>query len=181
MTTQNISRVAPPAARPHLWIGGRAMSIISRRASYGIRALYRLAERATEGGSATIAWLAENEHLPRKYLEQVVRDLRQAHLVDSRSGPHGGCRLARPADQITVGDVVRALDGEPRPGHCLEEGDDHVEADCPGCWGLKTCAIRGVWLELQVAMNRVLDSTTITDLVLRQAELQSAQADNYQI
>ena len=157
------------------------MSIISRRASYGLRTMYRLAEAATDGGSATIAWLAENEQLPRKYLEQVLRDLKQAHLVDSRSGPHGGCRLAKPATEITVGDVVRALDGEPRPGHCLEEGHDNEQADCPGCWGISTCAMREVWLELQAAMNRVLDSRTIADLMRRQHELRTVKADNYQI
>jgi Rrf2 family protein len=157
------------------------MSLISRRASYGLRTMFRLAERAAGGRGATIAWLAENEHLPRKYLEQVLRDLKQAGLVDSRSGPNGGCRLARPATEITVGDVIRALDGELRPGHCMEEGHAHDEADCPGCWGLDTCAMREVWVALQAAMNRVLDGTTIADLGRRQAELTAVTTPNYQI
>jgi Rrf2 family protein len=157
------------------------MALISRRASYGLRTMFRLTERAAEGGGATIAWLAEHERLPRKYLEQVLRDLKQAGLVDSRSGPNGGCRLARPATGITVGDVVRALDGELRPGHCLEEPHPHEEEDCPGCWGLDTCAMREVWVALQAAMNEVLDGTTIADLVRRQAELTVATTPNYQI
>ena len=98
--------------------------------------------------------------------------------MDSRSGPNGGCRLAKPAHEITVGDVVRALDGDPRPGHCLEEGHDNEQADC---WGTSTCAMREVWLELQAAMNRVLDSSTIADLVRRQHELVSETTTNYQI
>lgn len=157
------------------------MSLISRRASYGLRTMFRLAERAAEGGGATIGWLAENEHLPRKYLEQVLRDLKQAGLVDSRSGPNGGCRLARPAGEITVGDVVRALDGELHPGHCLEEGHAHDAADCPGCWGLKTCSMRELWTKLQSAMDEVLDGASIADLVRRQAEMAAATAPNYQI
>lgn len=157
------------------------MAIISRRASYGLRTMFRLAERAEEGAGATIAWLAENEKLPRKYLEQVLRDLKQAGLVDSRSGPNGGCRLARSAADISVGDVVRALDGELRPGHCLEEGHAHSEADCPGCWGLDTCAMREIWLDLQAAMNRALDAVSIADMVRRQRDLDARRAENYQI
>ncbi len=146
------------------------MSFISRRASYGLRTMYRLAERAERGEGATIKWLAENEHLPRKFLEQVVRDLAQAQLLECKPGPRGGCRLARPADTVTVGDVVRALDGEIRPGHCLEEAHDD-RSDCPGCWGPQTCALREVWLKLQTAVDAVLDGSSIADLVARQREL----------
>lgn len=155
------------------------MSLISRRASYGLRTMYRLAEQAPTGETATIAWIAEHEHLPKKYLEQVLRALKQAGLVDSRSGPHGGCRLAKPASEITVGDVVRALDGEVRPGHCLEEGHTHDASDCPGCWGMKTCAMREVWVHLQAAINQSLDATTIADLVARQHELSRGAAPDY--
>ena len=157
------------------------MALISRRASYGLRTMCRLAERAEEGKGATIAWLAENEHLPRKYLEQALRDLKQARLVDSRPGPRGGCRLARPAREISVGDVVRALDGPITPGHCLEEGHVHDDDDCAGCWGLATCAMREVWLDLQKAINGVLDATTIADLVARQRELVRDVTADYQI
>ncbi len=157
------------------------MAIISRRASYGLRTMYRLAERAEEGSSATIAWLAENENLPRKYLEQVLRDLKQAKLVDSRSGPRGGCRLARPAEEITVGQVIRALDGELQPGHCLEDPLPQSDLDCPGCRGLNTCAMREVWLDLQNAMDRVLDGVSIADLVRRQRELNGELVGDYQI
>lgn len=157
------------------------MSLISRRASYGLRTLCRLAERAAQGQGATIAWLAEHEHLPRKYLEQVLRDLKQASLVDSRSGPHGGCRLARPAEQITVGDVVRALDGQIRPGHCLEDASGHDTATCPGCWGLASCAMREMWLRLRDTIDGALDAVTIAGLVARQQELTAGTRPDYQI
>lgn len=143
--------------------------------------MYRLAERAEEGSNATIAWLAENENLPRKYLEQVLRDLKQARLVDSRSGPRGGCRLARPAEEISVGDVIRALDGELRPGHCLEDPHAESDVDCPGCWGPGACSLREVWIDLQNAMNRILDTVSIADLVRRQRELNGKLAGDYQI
>lgn len=157
------------------------MSLISRRASYGLRTMYRLAERAEESASTTIAWLAENEHLPRKYLEQILRDLKQAKLVDSRSGPNGGCRLARPAEEITVGDVVRALDGSISLSHCLEEGHIQEHADCPGCWGVTSCSMREVWMKLQGAIDSVLDSVTIKDLLVRQRDFLSQRVENYQI
>lgn len=157
------------------------MSLISRRASYGLRTLIRLAELAPSGRAVTISQLADSEHLPHKYLEQVLRELKQAGLVDSRPGPHGGCRLARPARHITVGDVVRALDGEPRPGHCLNEGHGDDADQCPGCWGLNSCAMREVWTRLGAAMNQVLNSTTLEDLVRRQRELTSKSVADYHI
>ena len=157
------------------------MAIISRSASYGLRTMCRLAELAAADKAATIAWLAESEHLPKKYLEQVLRELKQAGLVDSRSGPGGGCRLAKPADQITVGDVVRALDGEIRPGHCLEESHAHDASDCPGCWGMKTCSVREVWVQLQTSINESLDAFTIAQLVERQRELTGVSGQDYQI
>ncbi|NPV48227.1 MAG: Rrf2 family transcriptional regulator [Armatimonadetes bacterium] len=156
------------------------MSLVSRRASYGLRAVYRLADLAEMGQSATIAELAESECLPRKYLEQVVLALRQAGVIESRRGPGGGCRLARPADAITVGDVVRALDGDPRPGHCLDaETGDH--SDCPGCWGYSTCAIRELWGQLAGVIDRALDAVTIADLRARQRQLAGQQTPDYQI
>jgi Rrf2 family protein len=157
------------------------MALISRRASYGLRTMYRLAEAAREGHGATIATLAAKEHLPRKYLEQVLRDLKQARIIESKPGPKGGCKLARAADTITVGEVVRALDGPIEPGHCLEEDARDYEGDCPGCWGIMTCSMREVWLELQEALNEVLDKTTIEDLVQRQKELSPAKVFDYQI
>lgn len=156
------------------------MPLISRRASYGLRAVYRLAELADSGGSATIAELAETEHLPRKYLEQTILALRQAGIIESRRGPGGGCRLARPAEAITVGDVVRTLDGELRPGHCLEtDAPDH--GDCPGCWGFRHCAIRELWLQLAEAIDRELGSVTIADLQVRQRQLAGQHTPDYQI
>lgn len=157
------------------------MAIISRRAGYGLRTMYRLAEHAVTGKTATIAWIAENEQMPRKYLEQVLRDLKQAGLVDSRSGPHGGCRLARPASEITVGDVIRALDGEIRLSHCLEESHSADTYDCPGCWGRTTCALREVWVQLQVSINQFLDTPTIADIVERQHELDGDITQDYHI
>ena len=155
------------------------MTLISRRASYGLRTMFRLAEAAREGHGATIAWLATRERLPRKYLEQVLRDLKQARLVESKPGPKGGCRLARAPETITVGEVVRALDGPIQPGHCLEEDAQDYGKDCPGCWGVTTCSVREVWLELREAIDEVLDRTTIADLLRRQRELVPAQ--DYQI
>lgn len=156
------------------------MSLVSRRASYGLRAVYRLADLAETGETVTIAELADTEHLPRKYLEQAVLALRQAGIIESRRGPGGGCRLARSADTITVGDVVRALDGELRPGHCLD-ADTGDHGHCPGCWGFSACAIRELWAELAATIDRTLDSVTVADLRTRQRQLTAQQAPDYQI
>jgi len=152
------------------------VALVSRKASYGIRAMTKLAEKAEENESATIAWLAEQDHLPRKFLEQVARDLRRAKLIESKPGPGGGCRLARPPDYITVGQVLRALDGDPVPSHCFEEGFSEDADDCPGCWGTKTCAIHELWERLHDDIDELLDTVTISDLLARQRALTPRRA-----
>lgn len=147
------------------------MALISRRASYGLRAMTMLAERAESGQPITISELADAEHLPRKFLEQALSDLRRAKLVSARPGPGGGCWLARPADQIAVGEVVRALDGPFTPSHCFEEGYRFGENDCPGCKGPDRCAMRELWLRLEGCINTVLGDMTVADLVERQDAL----------
>lgn len=151
----------------------------SRRTSYGLRAMRRLAEAVNQGKSATIHALAEAEQVPPKYLEQVLLELRRAGFVDSKPGPGGGYRLARPADEITVGDIVRALEGGIGPAECVEDGV--VDVDCPGCPGLSRCALREVWLRFREAAEQVLDQVSLQDLVVRQQRLLVEAEGMYQI
>lgn len=141
----------------------------------------RLAEMSYEGRIATIGWLAERENLPRKYLEQVLRDLKQAHLIESKPGPNGGCWLAKAPGEISINDVVRALDGEIRPGHCLDTAAQGNEDDCPGCWGFSTCSLREIWVDLEQTIGEVLSKTSLENLVERQRQLKPAPLGDYQI
>lgn len=83
---------------------------LSNKGRYGVRALFDLAFHG-DGGSAQIKDIAERQGIPTRFLEQIFQDLRRASLVSSKRGPKGGYQLARPSREISVGDVIRALEG----------------------------------------------------------------------
>ena len=95
------------------------MPLLSRRATYGLRAMCVLADAAENGGSVTIGKLAEADGLPRKYLERIIGQLAAAGLIKGKPGPGGGCRLALPVGEITVSAIVQALDGHTAPAPCF--------------------------------------------------------------
>lgn len=87
---------------------------LTRRSEYALLALIHLA-RAKGEGYVAVAAMAEAQGLPAKFLEQLLMALKGAHLVKSRKGPHGGYRLARPAERISLAEVIRLLDGALAP------------------------------------------------------------------
>jgi Rrf2 family protein len=128
---------------------------ISARAEYATRALLALA--ASEVDSATAQALADAQALPRKFLEAILSDLRRAGLVKSQRGADGGYRLARPATEITVGDILRAVDG-PLAG---------VRGERPETAAYEGAAehLQTVWVALRAAVRNVLDEVSIADVV----------------
>lgn len=128
---------------------------ISARTDYALRALLTLA--AAESGTATGRALAAEQHLPHKFLEAILGDLRRAGLVRTRRGPDGGYTLARPPELIAVGDVVRAVDGPlavvrgERPEQAVYEGAaEHLQT---------------LWVALRAAVRSVLDEVTLAELL----------------
>jgi Rrf2 family protein len=128
---------------------------ISARAEYAVRALLALA--ANEAESATAQVLADSQSLPRKFLEAILSDLRRAGLVRSQRGAEGGYRLARGAAEITVGDVLRAVDG-PLAG---------VRGERPETAGYTGAAenLRTVWVAVRAAVRSVLDEVSLADVL----------------
>lgn len=111
-------------------------------------------------GLLSLAEIARAEHLPLAYLEQLVGELRRAHLVEGTRGLHGGYRLTRPPSQITVGEVYRVLEGPIAPVDCTAEGYQ------PGACDMESgCLSRSVWVRVQESISQVLDSTTLADLL----------------
>jgi Rrf2 family transcriptional regulator, cysteine metabolism repressor len=143
---------------------------VSTRVHYGLRAMTELARSYRESRLLSISEIARNEDLPLAYLEQLVGELRRAGLVEGTRGVRGGYRLARAPEAITVGDVYRILEGEVAPVDCTAE--DYL----PGtCTRELVCLSRSVWERVQVAVLKVLDSTTLDDLLISEA-LQRASA-----
>jgi len=111
-------------------------------------------------GPASLAEIAAEEDLPRAYLEQLVMNLREAGLVTSTRGAHGGYELARPPEAITMAEVLRALEGPVAPMLCASEDPAHV-----GCDRSARCTVNVLWVRVRDAVTGALDSMTLADLV----------------
>ncbi len=135
--------------------------MISQKAKYALRALLALAE-ADEGVPVFIADIAESQAIPRKFLEQILLDLKHNGLVVSRRGKMGGYLLLRRAETITFGEVLRIIEGPLAPLPCLSK---MAYRRCDDCTDEKSCRIRRVFAGVADATRKVLDSTTIADAI----------------
>jgi Rrf2 family protein len=138
--------------------------LFSTKAEYGVRLMVELGRQPGDEPIALSA-LAEAERLPLSYLEHLVAKLRQSELVTSTRGAHGGYRLARPAAEITMDQVVEALEGQITPMECFHltpEGkvlcSHETDAD-------HACATKLLWTRVQGGVNKALSGTTLADLV----------------
>jgi Rrf2 family cysteine metabolism transcriptional repressor len=130
----------------------------SAKEQYALRAMAELARRYGQG-PIPLASVAQSQAISTSYLEQVVAPLRAAGLLDSRRGAAGGYVLARSPRSVTVGDVLRALDGAILPFSCLSD------AGSPPCRrGEGACGARRVWERVQEQLTEAFDSTTLADL-----------------
>ncbi|MBQ4089184.1 MAG: Rrf2 family transcriptional regulator [Clostridia bacterium] len=129
---------------------------LSTRGRYGIHAMYELA--VNYGGSpVSIKSVAEKQNIPEAYLEQLIAILRKDELVVSIRGAQGGYRLARSPEEITVGDVLRSLEGGLKLIDCLEEEET--------CGKSCACPSRIVWKKLSDGLNAIVDSITLKDMI----------------
>ena len=135
------------------------MISISQKCQYALRSLYELARRADDKPTS-IGEIAAAQAIPPRFLELILNDLRQGKLVNSQRGVQGGYTLARSPADITVGDVVRLVEGPIEPVKCISGGDD-----CPF---RNKCPFMDMWLQAGQAMQSVFDSTTLQDLLNRQ-------------
>jgi Rrf2 family cysteine metabolism transcriptional repressor len=113
------------------------------------------------GGPASLAEIAEAESLPRAYLEQLVMSLRDAELVVSTRGAHGGYELSRPPDQIRMSEIVRALEGPIAPMICATDDPEHAIT----CDRSAQCTVNLMWIRVRDAISGALDGMTLADLV----------------
>lgn len=131
-----------------------------RLSTAGRYALRAMADLSRHGGGDLVPRLdiAERQAVSEQYLAQLFVRLRRAGLVESVRGPSGGYRLARPADGITAGDVLRAVEETLEPVFCVDEARGE---SCPRVDG---CPTRWLWSELGDAINQVLDGVTLSEL-----------------
>ncbi len=134
------------------------------RSDYGARAVIDLA-RHYNRGPVQSADIAARQAIPEAYLEQLLTTLRKSGLIRSTRGPHGGHELARPPAEIRFAEVIAALEGPLVPLDCLNDAD--------ACVVSPTCGMREVWQEVMASTQRILEATTIEDLVERQKARES--------
>jgi Rrf2 family protein len=138
---------------------------ITTWAEYGLICALHLAKRAQEG-PVTGRDLAARESLPADYVEQILLRLRRADVVKSTRGAHGGYVLAKPAEDVSVRDVIAASEGATFDLHCVSHpvGEDRCSAS-------HSCSIRPVWLLLQSKIDDVLGSVHLSDLLEQEQQV----------
>jgi Rrf2 family protein len=141
--------------------------MLSTRAEYGVRVMVELARRGAhdERGCVSLSEIADGDGLPLAYLEHLAARLRKAGLVESRRGARGGYLLARPAEEISMAEVVEALEGSIAPIECISEGaDGHLvctrEAETD-----HVCPTKLLWTRVRGSVVRTLEETRLSDLV----------------
>ena len=139
--------------------------MLSQRGRYGLRALIQLAKVAN-GRLVTAAELAGQVGAPVKFLEAVLQDLKRQGLLTSTRGVHGGYSLPRQPQDISLGEVVRAIDGPLDASPCIFEA---WPTPCPGCVDIATCKVHPALAELKAASDAVLARWTLKSAAEAQA------------
>jgi len=139
---------------------------LSTKGKYGVRAVFEIA-RNYGNGPITIKKIADRQGISFSYLEQILHKLGKAGVVESVRGPAGGYLLASKPSQLTIGDVVRTLEGPIALSHCLEPGES---GDCNQA---DDCVARMVWAKVGAKIEEALDSISFNDL-LHQERYQKA-------
>lgn len=130
---------------------------ISYKLDYALKTLLDLALQYRQD-LVTITDLSERMDIPRKFLEQILLDLKKGGFVDSKRGNVGGYFLAKDPDSIKIGDIVRYIDGPIEPIACV----DHAYK---GCQDMPTCIYRTIWKQVDKAISDIIDHVTLATVV----------------
>jgi Rrf2 family cysteine metabolism transcriptional repressor len=156
----SLTSTATTSPTQRLPFHGSGAIAFSTKGEYGVRLMVQLGRHFGTGPSS-LAEIAGEEDLPRAYLEQLVISLREAGLVISTRGAHGGYELARPPEVITMAQVLRALEGPIAPMLCASDDPEHAIV----CDRSARCTVNLLWVRVRDAVTGALDSMTLADLV----------------
>ena len=136
------------------------MKTLSKKCKYALRALYALTD-SYGSGPVLIASLSKTEQIPRKFLEVILCELKQRGVVESKKGKGGGYQLAVAPDQVTIGNIIRYIDGPLAPLPCASET---AYRKCDECVNEHKCGTKMVMRQVRDAMSAILDHTTLADV-----------------
>jgi Rrf2 family cysteine metabolism transcriptional repressor len=135
---------------------------ISQKTQYAVRAVFELAKRQGRGATK-ISEIAEAQAIPQRFLENILNHLKGGGFVESVRGKEGGYLLVRPAKELTVGQVLRFVEGPLSPVECMVDGKKVP------CSMYGHCAFRSLWKRAETALEEVYDGTTFEELVVEEA------------
>jgi Rrf2 family protein len=133
--------------------------MLTNKGKYGLKAMLHLAGME-KGKPALVADIARNNNIPKKFLDAILSELRNAGMVQSKKGKGGGYVLARPPHEIRVGQIVRTLDGPLAPIRCASHNYYRSCDDCDE----ENCPVRLMMYEVRNAISRVLDDRTLAEM-----------------
>lgn len=145
--------------------------MISKKTKYGLKSLLYLARKYNQG-PILISDLARDERIPKKFLELILLTLKNNGILQSRKGKGGGYYLGRSPREISLGNVVRILDGPLAPVSCVSET---AYASCKECIDERTCGIRLVMKDVRDAIANILDGTSLADMLEREERAAKAE------
>ncbi|MCP3891374.1 MAG: Rrf2 family transcriptional regulator [Desulfobulbaceae bacterium] len=146
---------------------------ISHKTDYSLKIILHLS--GTYPDTDQIKQIAESQDIPRKFLEQVLLLLKKGGFLLSKLGPKGGYFLARAPEEISVGEVVRFVEGPIHPISCIAEG---LEESCSFA---SACVFRDIWVEVEDAISDIIDNITFKELLEKEIEKQNQRVIDYQI
>ena len=147
---------------------------ISQKCQYAVRAVFELAKRQGTGATK-ISEIAEAQAIPIRFLENILNHLKGGGFVESVRGKEGGYLLARPAKEVTVGEIVRFMEGPLSPVECTVSGK---KGACP-MYG--RCVFLSLWKRAEEALEAVYDGTTFRQLVIQEADEQQKRVLDFSI
>lgn len=139
---------------------------LSTKGRYGLKAMYELAKNGSSE-PLSLKHIAEKQHISENYLEQLMAQLKKAHLVNSIRGAYGGYTLAKDPKDISVGEVVVALEGPIAITECSLEKDSY------SCDNVEDCVLRPLWEKISESLKQTFYSVTVKDLVDQNIEIKS--------
>ena len=134
--------------------------MLTKKAKYGLKAMVDLA-RLEPGRSTFVAEIAERNRIPKKFLDAILGELRNAGMLTSKKGKAGGYMLAKSAEDIPIGAIVRALDGPLAPIPCASRS---AYVPCDDCEDVRGCQVRLMMLDVRDAISRILDEHSLAEM-----------------
>ena len=145
---------------------------LSTKGRYGLRAVLDLAIQV-EGETVALSQIAERQGISLSYLEQLIAKLKKAGIVNGIRGAQGGYILAKPTGDISVGEILRALEGDLNPVDCSEVNN----GDSP-CSNADSCVTKYVWKRISDSINDAVDGIMLSELVAESKKVQAEQGNN---